>query len=345
MRRRSKNGARIRTRFGLTLVAALSAGAALDGAAKDGPDFDAILEDKDNVLRTEMESAAAGDLAEFTVVTDDDVSTLEVGDLYKSNTSFFKVTRIQYKGTEGGKFVVQRSAGSLDPGRKWNRVSGLGPLTIAGRETLLTRFMSGGVLMVPIAFLLLVVILITANSIWVYRGEKQCPARFVEAARTAVVAGDIEGLRGLAGRGKGLLASVCRAMVTDFEISTAADIDARCEAVALGEITRLRMPLKGLNFIAYVAPLLGLFGTVLGMIMCFDSLAEEAASAGKSQALAAGIRVALLTTAAGLSVAVPAILVFFIFTQKLNLLVARCEALATEFVHKLSTIKRSEGGR
>ncbi len=327
----------------LIVMAAL---AAVLGTVRPAPgadfesEFEALLDDKDEVFKTDMEAAESGDLKEFMAVTDDNIVALEVGDIYKSNSTFFKVTQIRSKGTEGGKFVVQRVAGKLDPGRKWNRVSGLGPLTIVSRETLLDRFFSGGFLMYPIALLLLAMIVIAINSVWVYRSEKQNPARFVESARTAIAEGDLEGFDNLAREEKGLFASICRAMTLDFETSSIEDIKTRCESEAQRQVSLLRMPLKALNFIAAVAPLLGLLGTVIGMIICFDSLAGEAASAGKSQAMAAGIKVALITTAAGLCVAVPALAVYFVFNQKLNMLVGDSEGLATEFVHGLANIKR-----
>ena len=298
------------------------------------------LADKEGALKAEMAKAETGDNRKFTVVTDDDISALQESDIYKSNNSFFKVVRIRSKGVDGGKFIVERMVGKSPPSRKWSRVSGLGPLTIASRETLLDRFLSGGVLMYPIAFLLLMMIIIALNSLWVYRARKQYPRRFVESGRQALADGNVDEFDHLAMRQKGLLASICRAMVTNFATSTADDIQSRCESEALRQITLLRAPLKALNFIAAVAPLLGLLGTVIGMITCFDSIAEEAASAAKSQAMAGGIKVALLTTAAGLSVAVPSLLVYFIFTQKLNLIIAQCETLAGEFVHELITIKR-----
>jgi len=62
--------------------------------------------------------------------------------------------------------------------------------------------------------------------------------------------------------------------------------------------------LKALDLVTQVAPLLGLFGTVLGMIETFQSLQESGASADPSS-LAGGIWVALLTTACGLAVAIP----------------------------------------
>jgi len=318
-------------------------------AGDEDPDFESLIEDKDEVLKGEMAEASPGDRKKFTVVTDDDISTLEVDDIYKSNSTFFKVTQIGSKGAKGGEFVVERTNGKRDPTRKWSRVSGLGPISIDSRETLLDRFFSGGFLMWPIACLLLVLIIIALNSAWIYRRGKQAPKRFVDAAEHALEAGDIKRFGELAAAEKGLFASVCCAMVSKFDTSTTEDIQIRCQAEAKRQISVLRIPLKGLNFIASIAPLLGLLGTVIGMIICFDSLAEDAASAAKAQAMAAGIKVALLTTAAGLSVAAPALLVFFVFNQRLNMTISYCETLAGDFVHELAVVKRnmhpSQNGR
>lgn len=331
----------IKFAIAVALPSALAVGSAwAQGGAET--DLRSIVDDAGEVLKSEMEGAEKGDEKEFTVVTDDDAGSLETGDVYKSNGSFFKVIRVIRKGADGGEFVVQRTAGKADPSRRWNRISGLGPLSLTGRETLLDRFLSGGTLMYPIAFLLLALIIILLNSLWVYRRGKQCPRRFVANVQDSLTKGDVEGFERLALGQRGLFASICRAMVTNFKTSTDEDIRARCESEAIRQISLLRTPLKALNFIAAVAPLLGLLGTVVGMIACFDSLSDEAASAAKSQAMAAGIKVALLTTAAGLSVAVPALLVYFVFNQKLNLIVAHCEALAGDLVHDLVTLKRAD---
>ena len=312
-------------------------------AAEDAPEFLDAIEDKDQVLEGEMAEAPAGDKKEFTVVTDTDVSTLTKEDIYKSKSTFFKVIQIRSKGTEGGELVVERVKGESDPGRKWTRVSGLGPLSFDSRETLLDRFLSGGPLMYPIAFLLLVLIIIALNSAWIYRRGKQAPRRFVEAAQRALDDGDVGRFGELAADEKGLFARVCCAMASKFDTSTTEDINIRCQAEAKRQISVLRVPLKGLNFIASVAPLLGLLGTVIGMIICFDSLSGDAASEAKSQAMAGGIKVALLTTAAGLSVAAPALLVFFVFNQRLNMIISHCETLAGDFVHELAVVKRGTG--
>ncbi|KPP83543.1 MAG: biopolymer transport protein ExbB [Rhodobacteraceae bacterium HLUCCO07] len=75
--------------------------------------------------------------------------------------------------------------------------------------------------------------------------------------------------------------------------------------VASRELARARAGLRALDLIATIAPLLGLLGTVLGMITAFQTL-QEAGSRADPAALAGGIWEALLTTAAGMAVAIPA---------------------------------------
>jgi biopolymer transport protein ExbB len=79
---------------------------------------------------------------------------------------------------------------------------------------------------------------------------------------------------------------------------------ARLEAEADASVARLEGGFRILDSIAQIAPLLGLFGTVLGMIDAFRAL-QAAGAAVDPSVLAGGIWVALLTTAAGLAVAMP----------------------------------------
>ncbi|MGB2822437.1 MAG: MotA/TolQ/ExbB proton channel family protein, partial [Phycisphaerae bacterium] len=313
-------------------------------AAQEGePAFKSLVEDENEILKTEMGAAETGDQKAFTVVTDDDISSLEIGDIYKSSGSFFKVTKINSKGADGGEFVVQRTAGSRDPSQNWSRVSGLGPITIRSRRTMFDWYLAGGAVMHFISFFLLLTIIILFNSLWIYRRGKQCPRRFIEEARRAIGQGDVDRLGELSGRERGMFPGVCAAMATNYRTSTVEDIKGRCEAEAQRQISLLRVPLKTLTFNAAISPLLGLFGTVLGIIMCFARVKEAggAASAGNIQYLAGGIEVALLTTLFGLAVAMFALVVYFIFNQRLNLIIGYCELVADEFVHELALVKRS----
>jgi len=78
---------------------------------------------------------------------------------------------------------------------------------------------------------------------------------------------------------------------------------------------RLRRFLRVFHAISNVAPLIGLLGTVLGMIEAFDTISSTE-SIGRPEALASGISVALMTTAGGLSVAIPAYLAYMYFSSK-----------------------------
>ncbi len=280
-----------------------------------------------------------GDNKTFTAATDNDISSLEPGDIYKNEDSSFKVTAILSKGPKGGKFTVQRIAGKTDPQRKWRRLSGAGPMHIASRITLIDLYIQGGPFLHPIAVLLIVMIILSVNCLIVDRRSRQCPAGFVADAERALQAGDFKGFEALAVKQTGLMADLCRAMVERFDYSTMEDIKYRVETAAGRQIARLKIPVKALNLIAVAAPLLGLLGTIVGMVMVFEAVAG-ASGAAKASALAAGIRVKLFCTAFALCVAIPALILFFIFNQKLGAIIAECEQITERFIHLLSIHKR-----
>ena len=108
----------------------------------------------------------------------------------------------------------------------------------------------------------------------------------------------------VAGR-RGIRAKVAHAALT--AIGTLPDASAREETarVAKKELADAATGLRALELIATIAPLLGLLGTVLGMIAAFQAL-QEAGNNADPALLAGGIWEALLTTAAGMAVAIPA---------------------------------------
>lgn len=101
------------------------------------------------------------------------------------------------------------------------------------------------------------------------------------------------------------------------------------EHLAQSEITSLRSYLRGLEAVVQVAPLLGLFGTVIGMIEAFRSL-QAAGSQVNPADLAGGIWVALLTTAVGLAVAMPVSLVLHWFESHIERVRGAMELFITE---------------
>lgn len=92
------------------------------------------------------------------------------------------------------------------------------------------------------------------------------------------------------------------------------------ESDGAGEILDLRRNCRALNGTATLAPLLGLLGTVIGMIEAFDSLSGRAAGTGKSEALAHGISLALVTTALGLAIAIVSVTAYYVLLHKVDVL-------------------------
>lgn len=127
----------------------------------------------------------------------------------------------------------------------------------------------------------------TQAEAWVelWRGGEAIPSLFAHSPRDRVTQVAIQAL-----------------MTPEFSIETA---EKEVTRIAKAELTRLRRGLRPLELIATIAPLVGLLGTVMGMISAFQALQNSGSGADPS-VLAGGIWEALMTTAAGMAVAIPA---------------------------------------
>lgn len=110
------------------------------------------------------------------------------------------------------------------------------------------------------------------------------------------------------------------------------------------QVSQLRKHIRVLNGAATVSPLLGLLGTVVGMIKSFNDIGQMNAM-GKSEKLATGIGLSLLTTAAGLAVAIPALVMYMYFTSRVDALVIEMDEKAQELVDFISAEALAEQSR
>lgn len=133
----------------------------------------------------------------------------------------------------------------------------------------------------------------------------------------------------------GALASVLSAGFTHVEegfeiiqesVSTAADL----------ETEKLMQKITWLSVVGNIAPMLGLLGTVQGMIAAFANLSDGAPDVG---ILALNISQALFTTAFGLVIAVPCVAFYYVFRNSANKLVLRMEALTMELIKDLRNVE------
>jgi len=106
----------------------------------------------------------------------------------------------------------------------------------------------------------------------------------------------------------------------------------------------LRRYLRMLNAVATISPLLGLLGTVFGIIRAFNAIASSDAM-GRPELLAAGISEALVTTAAGLSIAIPAMIAYLFFASRVDRLIMDIDALGQELVPLISAEEMGSRGR
>ncbi|MFH1519018.1 MAG: MotA/TolQ/ExbB proton channel family protein [Candidatus Omnitrophota bacterium] len=109
------------------------------------------------------------------------------------------------------------------------------------------------------------------------------------------------------------------------------------ENTSLYEIPKLERNLNFLSTIAHVSPLLGLLGTVVGLVKCFYIIEQKTINIGlvNPADLAGGIWEALLTTVAGLCVAIPSYIMYNYFVHKVNLVTLEAERAATELLEFL----------
>ena len=100
------------------------------------------------------------------------------------------------------------------------------------------------------------------------------------------------------------------------------------------EIQGLRKNLRGLEVIATISPLMGLLGTVMGMVKAFNKVAQYKGQVDPSL-LAGGIWEALLTTAAGLAIAIPIVIMLNFFERKVESITILLEKYGQYLIHHL----------
>ena len=137
---------------------------------------------------------------------------------------------------------------------------------------------------------------------------------------------------------QGPVASVMKASLLKFG-QPKEDIEKTIENAALFEMGRLERGLAVLATTANVAPLLGFLGTVTGMINSFDALAKQGLS--NPAAVFAGVSEALITTAAGLIIAIPVQLAYNYFMTRINKFVRDIETAANMLIETFSEMDRS----
>jgi biopolymer transport protein ExbB len=203
-------------------------------------------------------------------------------------------------------------------------------------RSLLEMLIAGGPLMAPIALASFLMMLIVFERTISLRRRRVVPRLFVDRFLLQLREGALDRSEALARceEQSSHIARVFAAAVRKWG-KPAVEVEQAVldEGERIGNL--LRRNLRVINGVSTVSPLLGLLGTVWGMMQAFNVIAMSPAM-GRAELLAGGISVALITTAAGLFVAIPALILYLYFAGRVDSLIIQIDRCGQELVGLIS---------
>ena len=190
----------------------------------------------------------------------------------------------------------------------------------------------GGIVMYPIILLSVIALAVFLERLISLRKEKYVPKAFYEQLVSLLKKRNINEAVEVCKANKSALARISETIITNTDLPLSRLLEV-AEESGRSEASKLDKFLSSLQTIVAIAPLLGLLGTVLGMIKIFDVIALQ--GTGSAEALSSGIAEALLTTAAGLVVAIPAQIFYFIAKARADAIGAALEKASSDVMNML----------
>ncbi|MDX8413814.1 MAG: MotA/TolQ/ExbB proton channel family protein [Mariprofundales bacterium] len=190
----------------------------------------------------------------------------------------------------------------------------------------------GGIVMYFLIIASILEIAIVLERSWSLRASLVLPSAVIVEMEAAIERGDAEVAVRMCGEHNTTMTRILWLALKNRGIKRAA-LKELLEESGRQEVFYLERYLGVLAIIAAMAPLLGLLGTVIGMIEVFQVISLH--GVGKADVLAGGISKALNTTAAGLVVAIPALIAYRTFETRVNGFVVEIERHAVHFVDLL----------
>jgi biopolymer transport protein ExbB len=188
----------------------------------------------------------------------------------------------------------------------------------------------GGIIMWIIAFLSIIAAVIIIEKLLYFRKIRVDEEKMINRLKSALWKGHYDEALSICENNPSPITNLMRVGIEHRSYPTDTIRDAIFDAANL-EIPKLEKHLPALGTVAHIAPLLGLLGTVTGNIAAFGVLGKFG-SVGDPGLLAKGIAEALLTTAAGIIVSIPAIVFYNFLVSKVNHTIIRLENRVNELV-------------
>lgn len=199
---------------------------------------------------------------------------------------------------------------------------------------MLTLLDRGGLILVLILVLSIIAVVIIVERLLFFRRIRGDEDTIIQRLRSTLEKGHYDEALSICENNPSPVANLMKVGIEKRDHSQETIKAAITDAANL-EIPRMERYLSFLGTIAHISPLLGLLGTVTGNIRAFGVLGDFAAAGGNPALLAQGISEALVTTAAGLIVAIPAIIFYNALVSKVNHRIIQLENRVTEMVFLL----------
>ncbi len=200
------------------------------------------------------------------------------------------------------------------------------------------KFHEGGVFMWPLLILSVVGLAVFFERFFTFSKARINVRKFMSEIGTAMQKDGIEGSKHVCERTRGPISAVLHAGLMKAGRGTEA-IEKAVESAGTVEMSFLEKGLVVISSVATVGPLVGFLGTVAGMIHAFEAIA--AADQVNAKVVASGISEALITTATGLMIAIPAQIAYNYFVAQIDRFIIEMEEASTEMIDSLI---RLEGG-
>jgi biopolymer transport protein ExbB len=199
--------------------------------------------------------------------------------------------------------------------------------------------LSGGVVGVLILLVLFALSIAAAyllfDQVMTLRRREVIPAGVSDAVRQALLTGRIPEADAACRRAPSVLSVVLLSGLSELEFGWSA-VEKAVEDSLAQQAARLMRRIEYLSVIGNIAPMVGLLGTVTGMVIAFQQVATTRGAAGAGE-LAEGIYQALITTVGGLVVAIPALATYAVCRNRVDALIAQ---VAYQSQQALAPIKR-----
>ncbi len=204
---------------------------------------------------------------------------------------------------------------------------------------MLAILIAGGWLMIPIILCSVLGLAIVVERFWALRPDKITPSGLLKKAVMLVQQGNISSQQLMELRQNSPLGQILAVALSHLGAEVHI-IRHAVEDVGRHVVHQLERYLNMLGTIAAISPLLGLLGTVFGMIKVFSTITLE--GVGNGNALAGGIAEALITTAAGLMVAIPAYIFYRYFERRVDEYSVELEQQAKQLIDVITETNKSK---